>query len=214
VDLGFRHAFPKLNSTQEQLDLRMDVPLGFDVLGVFDRPYTPVDRRSDQGFTGLYAGVGRQENSRFLWTYYVGGGAGDDINHGQFLIETLKVDFEYRFFYTGVLAEYYPWEIPTIQPTPSWEERLKASRPFFVAGLGSGYVSSEGQGDFAIAGLIVYHDELKIRDWLFSCNVGMGWNLPLNDHWSIILSGDYSFHFYRSDEYSGWNITTGMRYRF
>ena len=214
ADLAIRNSFPKLNSTQKQLDLRMDVPLRVDFLGVFDRPYTPIDRRSDQGFTSLYGGVGRQENPRFLWTYYFGGSTGKDINHGRFLIETLEVDFNYNFYYTGISAEYYPWEVPTIQTTPSWEERLLASRPFLLAGLETGYVSSEGEGDLAIAGLTVYHDELKVRDWLFSCAVGLGWALPLNDRWSINLSSNYRFHFYRPEEYNGWAVTTGVRYRF
>jgi len=213
VDLGFRHGFPDLDSTKQQLDRRMDLPLRLDVLGVFDRPYTPIDRRSDQGFTSLYGGIGRQENPLFLWTYYVGGGAGDDINHGRFLIETLEVDFKYDFYYTGFLAEYYPWEIPTIHTNPTWEERLRASRPYLLAGLESGYVSSDGEGDFAIAGLTVYHDELKVRDWLFGCRVGLGWNVPVSNDWSINLSGDYTFHFYRSEEYNGWAVTTGFRYR-
>src|SRR3990172_3683091 len=97
---------PKPDPPQQQLDRRMDLPLKLDVLGVFDRPYTPIDRRSDQGFTSLYAGVGRQENPRFLWTYYVGGSTGKDINHGRFLIETLEVDFKYNFYYTGISVEY------------------------------------------------------------------------------------------------------------
>ena len=214
ADLAIRNSYPKLDSTRQQLDRRMDLPLKLDVLGVFDRPYTPIDRKSDQGFTSWYAGVGRQENPRFLWTYYVGGSTGEDINHGRFLTQTLEVDFEYGHYYTGVSAEYYPWEVPAIHTTPSWEERLLASRPFLLAGLESGYIRSEGEGDYAIAGMTVYHDELKVRDWLFSCMVGLGWALPLNDRWSINLSGDYRFHFYRPEEYNGWNLTTGVRYRF
>ena len=214
MDLAIRNSYPKLDSTQQQLDRRMDLPLKIDVFGVFDRPYTPIDRRSDQGFTTLYGGVGRQENSRFLWTYYFGGGSGNDINHGRFLFQTLEVDFKYNLYYTGILAEYYPWEIPSIHATPSWEERLLASRPFLLAGLESGYASSEGEGDYKITGWTVYHDEAKVRDWLFSCNIGLGWALPLNDRWSINVYGDYRFHFYRPEEYNAWNITTGIRYRF
>lgn len=214
ADLAIRNSYPKLNSTQQQLDRRMDRPLKLDTLGVFDRPYTPIDRRSDRGFTSLYVGFGRQENTRFLWTYYFGGSSGKDINHGRFLFQTLEVDFKYNFYYTGISAEYYPWEIPLIHATPSWEERLMASRPFLLTGLESGYVSSEGEGDYDIAGINIYHDELKVRDWLFSCKVGLGWALPLNDRWSINLSGDYKFHFYRPEEYNGWNFTTGIRYRF
>ena len=214
MDLGIRNSFPKLDSTEKQLDLRMDLPLKLDILGVFDRPYTPVDRRSDQGYQSLFAGFGRQENPRFLWTYYFGGSSGKDINHGRFLIETLEVDFKYNFYYTGISAEYYPWKVPTIHATPTWEERLLASRPYLLTGLETGYVSSEGEGDLAIAGLTVYHDELKIRDWLFGCYIGLGWDLPLNDRWSINVSSDYDFHFYRAEEYNGWNVTIGTRYRF
>ncbi len=214
MDLAIRNSYPRLDSTQQQLDRRLDRPLMLDVFGVFDRPYTPIDRRSDQGFTSLYAGVGRQESPRFLWTYYIGGSSGKDINHERFLFQTLEVDFKYNFYYTGVLAEYYPWEVPSIHATPSWEERLMASRPFLLTGLESGYVSSEGEGDYVVAGMTAYHDELKVRDWLFSCKVGLGWALPLNDRWSINLSGDYRFHFYRPGEYNSWNFTTGVRFRF
>lgn len=157
LDLGIRNSYPKLDSAQKQLNLRMDVPLMFDVFGVFDRPYTPIDRRSDQGYTSLYGGIGRQENTRFLWTYYFGGSSGKDINHGRFLLQTLEVDFKYHFYYTGVSAEYYPWEIPSIHATPSWEQRLLASRPFLLAGLESGYVGSKGEGDYRIAGITAYH---------------------------------------------------------
>ena len=214
ADLAIRNSYPKLDSTKQQLDRRMDRPLKSDVFGVFDRPYTPIDRKSDQGYTSLYGGIGRQENSRFLWTYYFGGSTGKDINHGRFLLQTLEVDFKYNFYYTGISAEYYPWEIPAIHATPSWEERLLASRPFLITGLENGYVSSEGEGDYDIAGMTTYHDELKVRDWLLSFAVGLGWALPLNDRWSINLSGDYRFHFYRPEEYNGWNFTTGIRYRF
>lgn len=214
ADFAFRNSYIKLNSAKQQLDRRLDLPLKLDVLHVFDEPYTPLDRKSDFRLTSWYAGVGRQENARFIWTCYVGGGAGKDLNHQRFLIETLEVDFEYVFAYTGITAEYYPWEVPA-RPSPfSFEKSLRAGRPFLHAGLESGYVSAEGEGDFRIAGVNVYHDEQKVRDWLFSVAVGLGWALPLNDRWSIILSGDYRFHFYRPEEYNGWNFTSGIRYRF
>jgi hypothetical protein len=212
--LAFRGSHNKFASTKQQLDRRLDLPLKTDLFGVFDHPYTPIDRRTDLGMTTWYAGVGREENTHLVWTYYVGAGAGKDINHQRFLYQTLEVDFKYGYYYTGVMAEYYPWEVPAVPAAPSWEQRLRTSRPFLLAGFESGYVSAEGEGDYTVSGVNTYHDELKIRDWLFSCLLGLGWALPLDDHWSINLSGDYKFHFYRPEEYNGWNVTTAVRYRF
>lgn len=214
ADFAFRNSYPRLNSTRQQLDRRLDLPLRLDAALVFDEPYTPLDRRSDFRLTSWHAGVGRQESTRVIWTYYAGGGWGKDLNHQRFLFETLEVDFEYVYAYTGFMAEYYPWEVPAVPSAATLENCLRASRPFLHAGLESGYVSAEGEGDFKVAGMNVYHDEQKVRDWLFSIAVGMGWAFPLNDRWSIILSGDYRFQFYRPEEYSGWNLTTGIRYRF
>ncbi len=217
LDLAFRGSYIKLASTKQQLDRRLELPLKLDVFGVFDHPYTPIDRKTDLGLTTWYAGVGRQESSRFIWTYFVGGGAGKDINHQRFLYQTLEVDFKYGYYYTGITAEYYPWEVPAVSAipaAPSWEQRLRTSRPFLLAGFESGYVSAEGAGDYTVSGVNAYHDEQKVRDWLFSCLFGIGWALPLDDHWSLHLSGDYKFHFYRPEEYNGWNVTTALRYRF
>ena len=214
LDLAFRGSHNKLASTKRQLDRRLELPLRTDVFGVFDRPYTPIDRKTDLGFSTWYAGVGREENTHLVWTYYVGAGAGKDINHQRFLYQTLEVDFKYGYYYTGITAEYYPWEVPAVPAAPSWEQRLRTSRPFLLAGFESGYGSAEGEGDYTVSGVNTYHDELKIRDWLFSCLLGLGWALPLDDHWSINLSGDYKFHFYRPEEYNGWNVTTAVRYRF
>ena len=214
LDLAFRGSHNKFASTKQQLDRRLDLPLKTDVFGVFDYPYTPIDRKTDLGMTTWYAGVGREENTHLVWTYYVGAGAGKDINHQRFLYQTLEVDFKYGYYYTGITAEYYPWEVPAVPAAPSWEQRLRTSRPFLLAGFESGYVSAEGEGDYTVSGVNAYHDELKIRDWLFSCLLGLGWALPLDDHWSINLSGDYKFHFYRPEEYNGWNVTTAVRYRF
>jgi len=214
VDFGLRNSYPKLDSTEDQLDRRLDLPLRLDVAPVFDEPYTPIDRRSDCLLTTWYAGVGRQENPHLLWTYYVGGGAAKDLNHQRFLFQTLEVDFKYSYVYTGITAEYYPWEVPTGPSTNSFESSLRSSRPFLFAGLESGYVSGEGEGDYNVLGVNLYHDEQKVRDWLFSIAVGLGWALPLNDNWSINLSGDYRFQFYRPEEYNGWDFIAGIRYRF
>ncbi len=213
-DFGLRNSYPKLDSTEQQLDRRLDLPLWIDVAPVFDEPYTPIDRKSDSMLTSWFAGVGRQENQHFLWSYYVGGGADKDINHQRFLFQTLEVDFKYAYAYTGFMGEYYPWEVPPRPSAVSFENVMRASRPFLFAGLESGYLSGEGEGDYKVLGLTFYHDEQKVRDWLFSIAVGLGWAFPLNDHWSINLVGDYRFQFYRPDEYNGWDIIAGIRYRF
>ena len=214
LDLAFRSSHTRLASTKQQLDRRLELPLKLDVFGVFDRPYSPIDRKTDLGLTTWYAGVGREENTHLVWTYYVGAGAGKDINHQRFFNQTLEVDFRYGYYYTGITAEYYPWEVPAVPAAPSWEQRFRTSRPFLLAGFESAYVSAEGEGDYTVSGVNAYHDEQKIRDWLFSCLFGIGWALPLDDHWSINLSGDYKFHFYRPEEYNGWNVTTALRYQF
>ncbi len=185
-----------------------------DVFHVFDEPYTPVDRKSDFALTSWFVGIGREENPRFIWSFYIGGGAGEDLNHQRFLIQTLEVDFEYATAYAGVTAEYYPWEVPVRPSKPSWTESLKSSRPFLLAGLECGYVSAEGEGDYKVATIPLYHDEQKIRDWLFSVALGLGWAVPVNDDWSLNITGDYRFHFYRPEEYNGWSVITALRYRF
>ena len=53
-----------------------------------------------------------------------------------------------------------------------------------------------------------------MRDWVFSCLGGLGWRLPIDNHWSFSVAGDYKLHFYRPEEYNGWNIITSLRYQF
>ncbi len=214
VDVSIRGSYTKLGATKRQLDRRLDLPMRMDVLGVFDEPYTPFDRRSDLGLTTWSLGVGRQESERLLWTLQLGAGVGQDLNHQRFLTSTLEVDFRYAYYYTGLTAEYYPWLVPLIAGSTTWVERLQASRPFLLSGIETGYVSAEGEGDYTVGGTLVYHDEQKIRDWLVSVPVGVGWSFPIGTHWSVNLSGDYRFHFYRPDEYNGWNWTTALRYSF
>lgn len=214
VDAAMRGSYTKMGATEQMLDRRMDLPLKLDWLHVFDEPYSPMDRRSDLGFGSWYAGVGRTENEHWLWTFYAGGGAAQDINHQRFLNALLKVDFRYAYYYTGVQAEYYPWRLPVIDKDTTWSGRIEASRPFLTAGIEAGYVSAEGEGDYNVTGVNLYHDEQKVRDILASLNLGAGWSLPISDHWSLNFSGDYRFHAYRPYEYDGWNWTTVIRYRF
>lgn len=214
IDVAMRGSYPKLASSKRQLDRRLDLPLRLDWAGVFDEPYTPLDRKTDLGLTTWYLGAGRQESEHFVWTVYAGGGAGQDLNHQRFLFTQLKVDFHYAYYFTGFTAEYFPWPIPDAVPDAPWTVRLGASRPYLLTGVETGYVNAEGEGDYKVSGALVYHDEQKVRDWLASVAVGAGWSIPFTDHWSLNLSGDYRFHAYRPNEYNGWNWTTAVRYRF
>jgi hypothetical protein len=209
-----RGSYPKLAATAQQLDRRLDVPLRLDWLRVFDEPYTPLDRRADLGLATWYAGLGRQPSDRFIWTWYLGGGMAQDINHQRFLNALLKVDFRYGYYYTGIAGEYYPWPLPDADHRKSLQDLLSNSRPFVLGGLETGYVSGEGEGDYKVSGAVLYHDEQKVRDWLTSINLGLGWAFPISDHLSLNISGDYRFHLYRPDEYNGWTWTTALRFRF
>ncbi len=214
LDLAQRGSYTKLASTKQQLDRRLDLPLQTDFLHVFDEPYTPVDRKSDLGFTTWYVGLGRQECEYLVWTCHLGGGLGQDLDHQRFLNSTLEVDFRYAYLYAGVTAELYPWRVPRPMSPMTWSQRLSASRPFLLTGFETGYLSAEGEGEYKFAGIPAYHDDQKVRDWLASVLVGAGWSLPLTDRWSIKITGDYTFHFYRSEEYNGWNWVTALRYTF
>ncbi len=214
IDLAMRGSYTKLGSTAQQLDRRLDLPLMLDVFHVFDEPYTPLDRRTDLGLTTWYVGAGRQESEYVVWTWYIGGGMGQDLNHQRFFNFSLEVDFRYGYYYTGVTAEIYPWRVPQTDAGMDWTGRLRASRPFLLAGFETGYVSAEGEGDYKMGRVLVYHDEQKIRDWLAGIIVGAGWSFPLSERWSVNLMGDYTFHFYRPEEYNGWNWITAIRYTF
>jgi hypothetical protein len=60
----------------------------------------------------------------------------------------------------------------------------------------------------------VYADHEIVRDWITSYILGLGWAVPLNSRWSVNLTGDYRFHFYRPDEYDSWVVSAGLRYNF
>jgi len=214
LDLSFRSFHPRLSETKAMLDQRLKVPMRMDWAHLFDEPYTPVDRNTDWGFGGLSIGVGRQENDWLLWTVYGGGGSGEDRNFQRILFETLEVNFKYRYVYFGGEAEIYPWKIPTVRPQMSFDEKLRASRPFLLTGLEAGYVSSDGEGAFRAFQIPTYRDSAHIRDWVSNLRLGLGWSFPLSTSFSLQLSGDYAFNFYRPDEYNGWQLIAGLRYRF
>jgi opacity protein-like surface antigen len=214
VDLALRGSSSKLASTDQQLDRRLELPMRMDLLGLFDEPYTPLDRKTDLGLSSFYVGVGRQESKYLVWTLYMGGGWGQDLNHQDVLNVSLEVDFRYSYYYTGVTAEIYPWQVPHFEEGMDSWQRLCASRPFLLAGFETGYVRAEGEGEYKVGGFMLYHDEHTIRDWLASVLVGAGWAFPLSDHWSFNITGDYAFHLYRPEEYNGWNWIMAIRYTF
>lgn len=214
IDLAMRGSHPKLASTAQQLDRRLDQPLKIDWANVFDEPYTPIDRRTDLGLATWYVGVGRQPCAHFIWTFYLGGGLDQDINHQRFLNTRLEVDFRYGYYYTGLAGEFYPWALPEPSDDRPLHDILGESRPFLLGGIEAGYVSGEGEGDYRVTGVTLWHDELKVRDWLTSINLGAGWSFPISQHLALTISGDYRFHAYRPDEYNGWNWTTALRIRF
>ena len=214
MEFSMRSSHTKLASTKQQLDRRLALPLKLDVFGVFDTPYTPMDRKTDLGLTTFYFGFGRQESERLVWTAYAGAGAGSDESHQRFLNANLSTRFRYATAYTGVSVEWYPWETPKLANDLSWPEQLRRAKPFLLTGLELGFVDAYGAGDFSLAPVRIYHDRQGIRDWLVSYKVGFGWRIPLDKDWSASLAGDYSFHFYRPEEYNSWNAIFGLRYRF
>lgn len=214
VDFQIRSLHPRLSETKAMLDERLKGPLRVDWAHTFDRPYTPIDRNTDWGFASLILGVGRQENDWLLWTAYGGGGWGEDRNFDRYLTNTLEVNFKYRYFVFGGDAEIYPWKVPKVQPRMTFSDSLYASRPFLLTGLQAGYVSSEGEGSFRMLNFPLYRDAAHIRDWVGSLRLGLGWNFPLSTRFSLNLAGGYAFNFYRPDEYNGWQLIAGLRYRF
>jgi len=214
LDLGLRLAYPKLHRTKRMLDRRLDDPLKFDVFNVFQDPYSPIDRKTDFGYVSSFAGIGRAETSWFLWTAYLGGGAGKDPNKDRFLNTTLEVDFEYEYYFIGLAAEIYPFLRPEGRPKMTVSECLSASRPFLYTAVEGGYVRGEGEGTYRINGIPAYHDEEEIRDWVSGLVTGLGWAIPIDVDWSFVLTGDYKFDFRKPDEYSGWNVLTAIRYEF
>ncbi len=214
IDVGFRSGYTRLESTGDRLQQRMNLPLKLDVFGVFENPNTPLDRKSKMLLTTQYAGLGRRETEWLTWNFYFGTGVGTDRDHQRWLLANLEVNFKYAFFFTGLTTDLYPWGVPKYRNYINYRERLKASRPYVVTGFEVGYLRARGAGHFAIAPVPLYRDSQRIEDWLFSWLIGVGWEFPLNDRWAYNLSGHYTFHFYRPDEYNGANIVFALRYRF
>jgi len=214
IDLAIRTSHTKLASTKQQLNRRLDLPLKTDWLNMWHRPRTPMDRKTNLWLNALSLGIGRQETDWLTWTWYFVGGAGKDDDHQRILATNFEVHFKYASCYTGLKAEIYPWGGPAYRNKLTWKERLRASRPYLYTGFETGYVSGEGRGHYAVATRTLYADKVTVRDWLFGTLAGVGWRIPLNERWSISISGDYTYHFYRPDEYNSWNLITGLRYRF
>ncbi len=214
LDLGFRMGITRLGSAEEKLDKRLNGPMKLDVFGVFEKPHTPIDRKSELGLNTFYLGVGRRETSWLTWNVYFGGGIGKDRDHQRWLNHNLDVRFDYLAYYTGFTVDIYPWGISKRARYDNFLEHLRASRPYYVTGIEIGYVRARGWGDYKIAPIHVYHDSQRIEDWLFSGIVGMGWEIPLDDRWAFNLQAHYTFHAYRPEEYNGWNITYALRYKF
>lgn len=212
-DLGTRTSILKLDETDRTLDRRLDLPMKLDVLGVFRHPDTPLDRNTNLGLSTLYLGFGRREPHNITWTIYAGGGAWSDKTRQNALNMILDVRFRYAGYFAGVNVEYHPWGYAAGWANMSWEQRVEGIRPFVLTGLEAGYVSAEGKGYLSFTSVRLYSDSKKIRDWTFNWLLGLGLELPLNQRWSLNVSGGYRFHFYRRDEYNGWDITTALRYR-
>jgi hypothetical protein len=212
-DLGWRTSIPRLQWTDQMLDRRLDLPLKLDWLGVFDHPETPLDRKTDLKLGSVFFGIGRTESEHILWSIYGGAGADSDATNQRFLATTLDVRFRYGFYYLGALMEYYPWKIPQPASADGPDGRLRSGRPFLFTGLDTAYISGSGKGDYRIAGQLIYRDAVHVRDWLVNVPVGLGWSAPLSARWSLIIMGGYRFHFYRPEEYNGWDIATQLRCR-
>ena len=214
LDLGFRMGITRLGGTEEKLDKRLNDPMKLDVFGVFEKPHTPIDRKSELGLNTFFLGIGRKESSWLTWNVYFGGGIGKDRDHQRWLNHNLDVRFDYLAYYTGFTVDIYPWGTSRRGRYDNFLEHLRASRPYYVTGIEIGYVRARGWGDYKIAPIRVYHDSQRIEDWLFSGIVGLGWEIPLDNHWAFNLQTHYTFHAYRPEEYNGWNITYALRYKF
>ncbi|MCG3131052.1 MAG: hypothetical protein FLDDKLPJ_01827 [Phycisphaerae bacterium] len=215
LDVGFRLGQVRLEETSKKLDLRLDPLLALDAVGLFDEPYTPRNRKTDWGMTTQYLGIGRRETDWLTWNFYLGYGFGGDVNHDRVALINIDVDFQYNFIFTGLTTDLYPWGKPKHANYPNWRQRFQASRPFLLSGVEIGYVRARGRGYVGLAPLVkIYKDTQSIEDWLFSYLIGLGWELPIDDRCSFAASIHYTFHFYRPEEYNGYNITTAFRYRF
>ena len=214
LDLGFRMGVTRLHETKNRLDRRLDLPRKIDVLGVFKSPVTPIDRKSDLALTTAYIGIGRRETEWLTWNFYLGTGVGGDRDHQRWLTANQEVNFDYALYYTGMTVDVYPWGLSQRGRYINVREHLKAGRPYLVTGFEIGYLRARGWGHFRFAPVRIYSDSQRIEDWLFSYLVGFGWEVPLNERWAFNLSVHYTFHFYRPEEYNGWNLTYALRYRF
>ena len=214
LDLGFRMGVTRLHSTEHRLDRRLQDPLKLDLLHVFERPVTPIDRKSEFGLTTGYVGIGRRETNWLTWNFYFGSGVGEDRFHDRWLTANLDVNFKYAFYYTGMTVDIYPWGLSQRGRYVSFKEHLKAGRPYLLTGIEVGYLKARGGGYMALSPVPLYQDDQKVEDWLLSYLLGCGWEVPINDRWAFDLSVHYTFHFYRPEEYNGWNLTYALRYRF
>ncbi|MFH0982125.1 MAG: hypothetical protein V2A79_11355 [Planctomycetota bacterium] len=214
LDLGFRMGITRLHSTEDRLDRRLNDPLKLDAFGVFEHPTTPIDRKSDFALTTAYIGIGWRETEWLTWNFYLGSGVGGDRDHQRWLNSNLEVNFDYALYYTGMTVDVYPWGLARRGRYADFKEHLKAGRPYLVTGIEIGYLRARGWGHFALAPITLYSDSQRIEDWLFSYLVGCGWEVPINERWAFNLSVHYTFHFYRPEEYNGWNVTYALRYRF
>ncbi len=213
LDIALRTGGTKLASTKQKLDRRLDLPLKLDVLGVFKHPTTPIDRKSELGLNTMSFGFGRAETEKVGWNIYGGFGIGADRSHQRFLMTTLDVNFKYGVYYTGFTAEYYPWSRPKGYYDMSWTERFEQAKVYFVGGVEVGFVSAEADGDYSIWSTTLYKDGETIRDWTFSVPLGIGWAMPLDEEWTLQTVLDFRYHFYRPEEYNGWNLVSALRRR-
>ena len=214
LDVGLRTSFPRLAWAKRQLSRRLQLPLKVDVFGALDTTTTVLDRRRNFSLNTLHLGLGRQENRWFKWNVYAGGGAWEDASHSRALIASLSVEFDYSLAYAGLAANVYPFAVPRYARYANVAEHVKAGRPFLLTGIETAYVDAEGSGRYAFAPFTIYSDHESVRDWLFSGLVGLGWEVPLHEHWALALSAHYAFHLYRPDEFNGWSTDVGLRYRF
>ena len=214
LDFGLRTSFPRLAWTKRQLARRLQLPLRLDFLGLLGSTTTALDRRRDLSIHTLRLGLGRQENDWFKWNVYAGGGVWKDRTHQRVLTANLKVSFDYKIAYAGITANLYPFATPKYGRYASRWEHIKAARPYVLAGVEVTYVNAEGRGRYGYAPFTLYSDHEKVRDWLVSGLIGLGWEIPLDSRWALDLSGHYAFHFYRPEEFNGWATQIGLRYRF
>ena len=214
LDLGFRMGITKLGWTENQLDRRLNRIQGVDVLGVFESPTTPLDRKSEFGLTTAYIGVGRRETEWLTWNFYFGTGMGGDKDHQRVANVNMDVNFDYAIYYTGLTVDMYPWGLAKRGRYDNLWEHIRASRPYAVTGFEVGYVRARGGGTFRAAPLTLYEDHQWVEDWLFSYLVGLGWEIPINHRWVFNLQLHYTQHFYKPEEYNSWNLTYALRYEF